>query len=103
MLEQLELILENVGALIHQQNIQDSQNDAAISASVMRSLKACENKLLILKDIVNSAKKATSSNILTRTVGSFKLSFKSKDVEEFETQLQQAISILNVTMTINLT
>jgi DNA-binding transcriptional MerR regulator len=104
LLEQLELILENIGALVERQQKQTANADIDVSASILRAMKTCESKLKMLEDVVEVAKKtATASNKTTRTFRSFKLACKKKDIEGFESQLHDAVSLLNLTMTTNLT
>jgi hypothetical protein len=103
LLEQLELILENIGSLIERQNSQHNDHDAPISRSVLKALETCEEKLVMLEDIIAAAKKASHTNLITRSFGSFKLACKSSDIEDFESQLQHSVSVLNLTMTMNLT
>ena len=103
LLEQLELILESIGMIIERQNTHEPDHDAAVSASVLRALKTCENKLLMLEDVVEVAKKASGGGRVARSFGAFRLACKTRDVEEFEGQLQHAVNILNLTMTVNLT
>ena len=102
LLEQLELILENIGDLIERQNAQYDDHDAPISRSVLKTLKTCEEKLLVLENIVDATRKASSSNRTTRSLGSFKLACKKHDIEEFERELQETVSVLNLAMTVNL-
>ncbi|KAH8743361.1 hypothetical protein F5882DRAFT_446616 [Hyaloscypha sp. PMI_1271] len=103
LLEQLELILESIGALIDRQQRQ-SGSSATVSETVLRAMKACENTLERLESIVNAAKKASDAkNKAARSLGSFRLSCKKKDIEDFERQLHDAVSLLNLTMTTNLT
>jgi conjugal transfer/entry exclusion protein len=104
LLEQLELILENIGALVERQQKHSAETDIDVSGSVLRAMKTCESKLKMLEDVVAVAKKtANASNKATRTFASFKLACKKKDIEGFESQLHDAISLLNLTMTTNLT
>jgi cob(I)alamin adenosyltransferase len=104
LLEHLELILENIGAQMAKQQRNSIDLDDTTITSVQKAMKMCEDKLLVLEGFVKRAKKASEArNKATRAVGAFKLACKKKDIEEFESQLQQAIHVLNLTMTINLT
>jgi hypothetical protein len=104
LLDQLELILENIGALIERQQKHTSETDIDVSESILRAMRTCESKLKILEDVVDAAKKtADATNKVTRTFGSFRLACKRRDIEEFESQLHDAINLLNLTMTTNLT
>ena len=78
------------------------ESDDGTITSVQKAMKMCESELLNLEIFVQKAKKASEAgNKVTRTVGAFKLACKKKEVEEFEGQLQRAINLLDVTMTIN--
>lgn len=104
LLEQLELILENIGALVERQQHHAPETTIDVSASILRAMRTCESKLKLLEDNVEVAKKTSSSNgKVKRTFGSFKLACKKKDTEEFESQLHDTISLLNLAMTTNLT
>jgi len=46
---------------------------------------------------------ASANNKAAKTLGSFRLACKNRDIEGFERQLQHAVTILDLTMTINLT
>jgi hypothetical protein len=102
LLEQLELILENIGMIMNKQQRHHGGPD--VVTSVWKSMKMCESKLSMLEKVVEAAKKATESkNRAARSLASFRLACKKRDVEEFEVHLQQAISVLDLTMTMNLT
>lgn len=104
LLQQLELILENIGALVERQKQHSGQADIDMSASILKAMKTCESKLEMLENVVEAAKKSsTAANKVARTFGSFKLACKTRDVEEFEKQLHNTISLLNLAMTTNLT
>ena len=38
-----------------------------------------------------------------KSLGAFRIAYQKKDIEELEGQLRDAVSILNLTMTMNLT
>jgi hypothetical protein len=104
LLEQLELISENIGALVERQKRHSAPGDIDVSGSVLRAMETCESKLKMLIDVLDVAKKtAIAPNKATRTLGSFKLACKKKDIEGVENQLRDAIGLLNLTMTTNLT
>jgi hypothetical protein len=104
LLEQLELILESIGELINRQQRQNAVEDVAVSDTVLRAMKTCENTVKGLAGIVDVARKsAEAKNKATKTLGSLRLSCKKKDIEEFERQLHEAVSLLNLTITTNLT
>jgi heme exporter protein D len=103
LLEQLELILENMGVQMAKQERSISKLDTRTITSVQKAMRMCEDKLLALKGFVQRAKKISgASNKASRTIGAFKLACKKKDIEEVECQLQHAINLLVLTMTINL-
>jgi hypothetical protein len=104
LLEQLELILENIGALIERQQQHTAQTDIDVSGSILRAMRTCESKLKMLEDVVEAAKKTSSAtNKVTRTFSSFKLACKRRDIEDFESQLHDTIGLLHLMMTTNLT
>ncbi|PMD61924.1 uncharacterized protein K444DRAFT_642186 [Hyaloscypha bicolor E] len=104
LLEQLELILENIGALVERQQEHTAQAEIDVSGSILRAMRTCESKLQMLEGVVEAAKKsATATNKTTRTFGSFRLACKRREIEEFESQLRDAINLLNLAMTTNLT
>jgi len=104
LLEQLELILENIGAQVENQRRQNGDRNTAASEMVLRAMKTCESKLKMLEDVVMYAKKtASATSKTTRALGSFKFACKKKDLEGFESQLHDAVSLLNLTITANLT
>jgi hypothetical protein len=75
-----------------------------VSETILRAMKTCENTIKGLASIVDVARKsAEAKNRATKTLGSLRLSFKKKDIEEFERQLHEAVGLLNLTMTTNLT
>jgi len=59
LLDQLILILENIGSLIDKQ--EGRMTDANIISNILRAMKTCECKLSILRNVVESAKKASIS------------------------------------------
>jgi hypothetical protein len=104
LLEQLELILGNIGVLIKRQQKQSGHIDVDISPDIWRAISTCKNKVDMFKSTLETTKKASmATNRTTRTLGSFRLAYKMRDIEEFEGQLQSAISLLNLVMTTNLT
>lgn len=104
LLEQLELIIENISLLMERQRQHNVNADDKICTSVYKALRTCQTKLTILNGIVNKANVASDGKRkIAKSLGSFRLACKKKDVEEFETQLQHAVTILDLTMTMNLT
>jgi hypothetical protein len=103
LLEQLELILENVGALVQRQQQDAVPTELDVSGSILRAINMCQSKLEMLEDVVEAAKKTmAATNKAARTFGSFKLACKKKDIEEFESQLHDAVNLLQLAMTTNL-
>jgi uncharacterized protein YoxC len=104
LLEQLELILESIGELINKQQQQSGDQDVAVSETVLRAMKTCENTMKGLTSTVDGARKSIEAkNKAEKTLACFRLSCKKKDIEEYERQIHEAISLLNLTMTTNLT
>jgi len=104
LLEQLEHILENVGALVERQQQGAAQTDLDLSDSILRAMRTCESKLKMLEDVVEAARKSgNATNKASRKFSDFRLACKKRDIEEFERQLHDAISLLNMAMTANLT
>ena len=102
LLDQLELILESIGSLIDKQ--EGYMTDANITSNILRAMKTCEDKLSILGNVVESAKKASiSKSKVVQSLGLYQLTWKKKDIEDFENELQRVLSILDLTMTMNLT
>ena len=104
LLEQLELILENIGILIKEQRKQSGDIDIDMSPDVWRAIKTCEDKVGMLKSTIKTVRRETrATNKTTKALESFRLACKKKDIEEFESQLQSTLSLLNLAMTANLT
>jgi len=102
LLEQLELILESIGDLINKQQ-QSGDQDVAVSETVLRAMKTCENTVKELASTVDRARKDfEEKSRMTKMVACFRLECKRRDVEEFERRIQDAISLLNLTMTTKL-
>lgn len=88
---------------MEQQRKHNGDMDDTICASVHKALSTCETKLAIL-DVVKKAKTTSEGkHKATRSLGSFRLACKKEDIEEFETQLQPAVTVLDLAMTMNLT
>jgi len=103
LLDQLELILQQIAQLVQQQ-IDARSGETDIPTTVMRAIKTCESKLGMLEKLIETTKQASSaSNRATRTIGSLKLAWKKKDIQECENQLRDAINLLTLTMMANLT
>lgn len=103
LLEQLELILENIRSFIGKQRRRNDDRETAVSDTVLKAMQTCENTLKGLEGIVDAAKRNSEArNKAIRSLGSFRLACKKKDIEDFERQLYDAVSLLNLTMTTNL-
>jgi hypothetical protein len=100
-LTQLDSILRDVQVVAEMQQAQEGAPSAPLS--LLASLMACEEKLLLLKAIVDSSEqKLRSSGRISRHWESFKVVFKKKDMERFGEHLHQAIQFLTTAMTMNL-
>jgi hypothetical protein len=104
LLEQLELVLDGIAHIIDRQQRQYGNLGTAMAESILKAMRMCESRLSMLGNIVEAAKSASQAvSKSARSFGSLRLACKKKEIEELESQLQQAISILNLTMTMNLT
>lgn len=104
LLEQLELVLQNIGMVIENQRKHNDNGDIDVSLSVLRAIEACESKVTILEGVIEATKKASSTrNKTARTLVSFKLTWKKREINEFESQLHDTVNLLNLAMTANLT
>lgn len=100
-LQQLDIILRDVQGVTEMQHAQEGAPSAPLS--LLASLKACEEKLLVLKKIVDSSEqRLRASGKLSKHWESFKVVFKKKDIERFGEHLHQAIQYLTTAMTMNL-
>jgi hypothetical protein len=102
LLEQLELIIEGVGELIEKQRRSAPGGDIDVSPNVLRAMKTCESKLERIENVVERARKGAKTKAM-KSLGAFRIASQKKDIEELEGQLRDAVSILNLTMTMNLT
>jgi hypothetical protein len=103
LLEQLELIIERIGELIDKQRKVSGDADIDVSASVLSAMKTCESKLEMVQDLIQKSKKAASAKgQVARSLGSFRLACRNKDIEEVEGQLHDALNRLNLAMTMDL-
>jgi len=106
LLNLLEFTIEKIGMLMEKQrqNSKDYDSGSDVSEIVLRAMKMCESKLSMLQSVVETAKKASLSESKARkSLGSLRLACKKRDIEDFENQLQHAVSILDLAMTMNLT
>jgi hypothetical protein len=100
-LTQLTSILQDVQVVTEMQQAQEGAPSAPLS--LLASLRACEEKLLLLRTIVESSEQRLgASGRVSRHWESFKVVFKKKDVERFGEHLHQAIQFLTTAMTMNL-
>jgi hypothetical protein len=102
LLEQLEVIIEGVGELIEKQRRSAGDSDIDVSPNVLRAMKTCESRLARIENVVEKASKGTKNKTM-KSLGAFRIAYQKRDIEEFEGQLRDAVSILNLTMTMNLT
>ena len=103
LLEQLELILEQVGIIVERQRGNPSLENTGVLASVLRAVGTCENKLNLLEGVVEATKNVPRvSNRSSRVLGSFCLACKKKDILEIEHHLREAIDLLSLSMTTNM-
>jgi hypothetical protein len=101
-LVQLASILQDVQVVTEMQLDQNGAPNPR--ASLLASLTACGEKLLLIKTVVDSAKeKLRKSGRVSRHWESFKLVFKKKDIEKFEANIHQAMQSLTASMAMNLT
>jgi hypothetical protein len=104
LLEQLELILEQVGMLLERQGRNTRLEETGVSISVWRAINTCQRKLAVLEVLVDEAKRASAaSSRATRAIGSFKFACRKKDIQGFENQVHGAMNLLSLTMMANLT
>jgi hypothetical protein len=104
LLEELEFILEQVGILVQRQRGNSTLWETGVLTSVLKATNSCQIKLAMLEGVVEATKQAfAASNRTTRTLGSFKLACKKKDLREIESQLHNAANLLSLSMMANLT
>lgn len=103
LLEQLEMILEQVGMLVQRQHENTRLEADGVIASVSRAIKTCESKLAKLEEIVEATKNTSATSRAAKMLGSIRLACKKKDIREMEQQVHEAVSLLSVTMMANLT
>lgn len=103
LLEQLEIILEQVGLLVQRQRGNGRLEGPGVIASVSRAIRSCEKKLALLEGVIEATKKASWNSRVAKTLGSFKLACHRKDIRGIEQQLSEAVNLLSLTMMANLT
>jgi hypothetical protein len=103
-LELLELVFKNIRVLIEKQQQANGGEETMISASVLQAMAICKNNLQLLEGVINSTRSACKGNSKARELlGAFKLALKRERLEDFERQLQNVLTILDLTITLNLT
>lgn len=79
LLEQLELILEQVGMLVERQRGDARFGETGMSTIVLRAINTCERNLAMLESLVESTKFTTAiANRAARTIEFFKLACKRR-------------------------
>lgn len=100
-LTQLASVLRDIQVITKMQQAQEGAPSAPLS--LLASLKACEEKLLLLKTIVESSEqKLRASGRVSKHWESFKVVFKKKDIERLGEHLQESIQFLTAAITMNL-
>lgn len=104
LLEQLEIVLEQVGLLAQRQRGNTRLGRPSAMTSVLKAITTCQKKLALLEGVVKATKDVSAnSKRATRTLGSFKLVCKKTDIRWIEQQLNEAVNLLSLTMMANLT
>jgi len=103
-LEALELILHRIHVSVERQRKNHPGGDVDISQSITKAMCRCEDPLGRLKSILETAEKSMNDKHRpTRTLSKFKLAYRRRELAELEAQLHDAVSILTLAMTANLT
>ncbi|KAJ8131145.1 hypothetical protein O1611_g2482 [Lasiodiplodia mahajangana] len=97
---QLYLITATTMTLLEHQQDTPAQNDQ-ISANIYYALNTCQKKVDLIRGVMQTAEKIRKGSTASRSWAQFKLAFKTEQVEEFGTQLEQAISFLNSALLLN--
>ncbi|KAH8672816.1 hypothetical protein BGZ60DRAFT_527110 [Tricladium varicosporioides] len=101
LLEQLEMILQQILMMVEKQNAGPGNTD--LFKNVFRAVKSCEIKLSKFESLIEASKQISfSRKRMMKTVGSFQLACKKKDIQEFESQLNEAMTLLNLALTATL-
>jgi hypothetical protein len=104
LLDQLYTIANSIKVIIERQQKLYHDVDSEILQNVSKALQTCKQIMLKIEELVKRAGKLENGqNKLSRTWNSIRLVIHKKDIEELETQLAGGISLLNVTLTLNLT
>jgi hypothetical protein len=103
LLERLEFTLEQVGMLVQTQRRNGRLDESGVLTSVMRAIRTCESKLMMLEGSILATKQLSAdSSRARRTLGSFKLACNKKEIRGIEQQLNEAVNLLSLTMVVNL-
>ncbi|KAI1209711.1 ankyrin, partial [Annulohypoxylon truncatum] len=101
-ISQLQLIAESIKAVLERQKQSQCRN-SHICNNIYHELKTCQSKLNLIEDVLQIAKKVENGqNTLSRSWAQFRLACRKEKIEEFEKQLERAISFLNVNLLLNL-
>lgn len=101
LLEQLNCILDGFRDLQTKQKDQDGIPN--MHAAVIRGLQDCQSKLELLASLVDKAKnRLNKSGKVSKTWASLKLTLKKKEMDEFESRLEQAMIGLQTAMVMNI-
>ncbi|KAI0410233.1 ankyrin [Xylaria grammica] len=100
---QLHTAAQTITSLLQHQTSLRSR-DPQISANVHDCLKSCQEKLDLIQDVLLIAENVNKKeNTIIRNWAQLRLAFKKETIEEVERQLEQAISLLNTHLLVNLT
>ncbi|KAI1119845.1 ankyrin [Nemania abortiva] len=99
---QLHLIAHSTTTLLeHQKRLR--KQESQVSNSIYDSLKMCQGKLDLIQDVLQIAKKVNhGQSSVSRNWAQIRLACKKEKIDEFERQLEQAISVLNTNLLLNL-
>lgn len=104
LLEQLELVLEGVRTVADRQRAQHGDLHVDVSQGVMKAVQTCQKALDRLDRLIERMKhNSTTKDKMARSLTSFRLACKKKDIKDFEVQLHRGVSHLNLALTTNLT
>ncbi|KAI0966510.1 ankyrin [Xylaria arbuscula] len=99
---QLYLVIQTITSLLQlQQGLQS--RDAHVSSTIYDSLKTCQEKVDLIRNIFQIGQQAKKEeNLISRNWAQFKLACNKKKIVEFERHLEQSISLLSVNLLVNL-
>ncbi|KAJ3565470.1 hypothetical protein NPX13_g7496 [Xylaria arbuscula] len=99
---QLHLVAQTIASLLQTQQSLQSRS-AQVTSNIHESLRTCQEIVdLICKSFQLTQKTINEQSHVPRNWTQLKLACKKKKIEEFERQLEQAISILNMNLLVNL-